>query len=214
MDALLATVPGFSPGLELDRTLRRVVATTTDPAGAGCGALAAVDQDGATTGFAGAHRERLSLTEKKTGECFTDDDDLALAGLAAADGIAFPGTEDTHGGTAWPDPDAGALTGAPVTSLVAVRASGQARFTDRLVIDGPGTSAGLPAGSRARRAAEPRTAVRRVRRHVPGRAGVPGPHTSRVDSAPPGGRRARCDPRRPLVRPHRTRRGGPSCGRR
>ncbi|MEW2504793.1 GAF domain-containing sensor histidine kinase [Amycolatopsis sp. NPDC047767] len=115
LDALLAAVVGLSSGLELDGTLRRIVATAADLVDARYGALAVLDADGATTGFVvtefdhldrartpptgrrslrvalrarGALLGRLYLTGKRSGTGFTDDDEQALAALAAAAGIA------------------------------------------------------------------------------------------------------------------------------
>ena len=52
MDALLAAVLAFSAGLELDTTLHRIVTAAAELVGARYGALAVLDEDGRTTGFA------------------------------------------------------------------------------------------------------------------------------------------------------------------
>ncbi|WP_326836520.1 GAF domain-containing protein [Amycolatopsis rhabdoformis] len=113
LDALLTAVLGLSAGLELDGTLRRVVATAADLVDARYGALALLDADGTTTGFVvteldhldhastagrsslavalrarGTLLGRLYLTGKRSGGGFTEADEQALAALAAAAGIA------------------------------------------------------------------------------------------------------------------------------
>lgn len=52
MAALPAAVLAFSAGLELETTLRRIVASAAELVGARYGALALLDEDGRTTGFA------------------------------------------------------------------------------------------------------------------------------------------------------------------
>ncbi|HET6706879.1 GAF domain-containing sensor histidine kinase [Amycolatopsis sp.] len=104
MDALPAAVLAFSAGLELETTLHRIVAAATGLVGARYGALALLDEDGRTTGFAvtgvdgrgpavlevpllvrGAVLGRLYLGGEQP---FTADDERAVDALAAAAGIA------------------------------------------------------------------------------------------------------------------------------
>ncbi|MGW4489170.1 GAF domain-containing protein [Amycolatopsis sp. NPDC004368] len=129
LDALLTAVLGLSSGLELDGTLRRVVATAADLVDARYGALALLDADGTTTRFVvteldhldpapaagrsslavalrarGKLLGRLYLTGKRTGPGFTGDDEQALTALAAAAGIAVDNArlyEETRNRQRW-----------------------------------------------------------------------------------------------------------------
>ncbi|WP_410608162.1 GAF domain-containing sensor histidine kinase [Amycolatopsis sp. lyj-109] len=106
MDALPAAVLAFSAGLELETTLHRIVVAATGLVGARYGALALLDEDGRTTGFAvtgvddatpvpavldvpllvrGVVLGRLCLGGEQP---FTADDERAIDALAAAAGIA------------------------------------------------------------------------------------------------------------------------------
>ncbi|WIX75144.1 GAF domain-containing sensor histidine kinase [Amycolatopsis carbonis] len=115
MDALLAAVLAVSSGLELDKTLDRIVTAARELVGARYSTLSLLGDDGATTAFVAAGVDgvtpaligppmrtfldvpllargrvlgRLSLAEKEDGQGFTGDDERVVVALAAAAGIA------------------------------------------------------------------------------------------------------------------------------
>ncbi|MEU4669649.1 GAF domain-containing protein [Amycolatopsis sp. NPDC023774] len=170
LDALLTAVLELSSGLELDGTLRRIVATAADLVDARYGALAVLDADGATTGLVvteldpldrsrnrGAGRTslrvalrargtllgRLHLTGKRSGTGFTDDDEQALAALAAAAGIAVDNArlyEEARNRQRWLEATgeiSAALLGgteiSEVLRLIASRAAGLTGSVDALI---------------------------------------------------------------------------------
>jgi signal transduction histidine kinase len=102
MDALLAAVLVFSAGLELETTLHRIVTAAADLVDARYGALALLDDDGRTTGFAvtgvdDATRDRIGpppAGHELLGALVTGRDPVRLADLGSApacDGV-LPGT--------------------------------------------------------------------------------------------------------------------------